>query len=71
LVTSVHCPTNLAGKLQSEYVKYDFIKAHYWKKTIRKTSESLHIYSVRIIRGEQLISKPPIRFCVKCNKPYK
>jgi hypothetical protein len=20
----------LAGKLQSEYVKYDFIKSHYW-----------------------------------------
>jgi hypothetical protein len=31
-LTSVHCPTNLAGKLQSEYVKYDFIKAHYWWK---------------------------------------
>ena len=30
LVTSVHCPTKLAGKLQSEYVKYDFIKSHYW-----------------------------------------
>ena len=30
LVTSVHCPTNLAGTLQSEYEKYDFIKAHYW-----------------------------------------
>jgi hypothetical protein len=29
LVTSVHCPTNLAGTLQSEYEKYDFIKAHY------------------------------------------
>jgi hypothetical protein len=29
LVTSVHCPTNLAGKLQSEYEKYDFINVHY------------------------------------------
>ena len=29
LVTSVHFPTNLADKLQSEYVKYDFIKSPY------------------------------------------